>query len=438
MTLSPVTVHANSRLLMTADGAPFFWLGDTAWELFHRLTRDEARSYFDIRARQGFTVIQAVALAEFDGLGVPNMDGHLPLIDKDPDKPNDAYFVFVDECISMAAERGLFVALLPTWGDKVAAGLWAGQNAVFNVDNARRYGRWIGQRYANRTNVIWMIGGDRPAVYDKDGVTMDDRPIWRAMAEGIRESNPDRLMTYHHSGGQSSGRTLHDEAWLDMNSMQSGHGGGHDVPVWDWITEDLARTPAKPTLDSEPNYEDHPVNPWPTWSVEKGYFRDWDVRKQLFRGVFAGACGVTYGHHSIWQFLSPRTERVNHPECYWTEAMLRPGAEQAHVLRELMLSRPYFDRVPDQGLLVNPPTDRHAYVTATRDSAGSYALVYVPNAAQSVTVNLSALRGAKARAAWFDPRTGDTQTIGDVDTRQPLTFVTPTRGPDWVLTFDAK
>ena len=35
-------VSENQRFLVYADGKPFFWLGDTAWELFHRLNREEA------------------------------------------------------------------------------------------------------------------------------------------------------------------------------------------------------------------------------------------------------------------------------------------------------------------------------------------------------------------------------------------------------------
>jgi len=65
----------------------FFYLGDTAWELFHRLNREEAVRYLDARAAQGFTVIQAVALAELDGITVPNAYGDLPLLDRDPASP---------------------------------------------------------------------------------------------------------------------------------------------------------------------------------------------------------------------------------------------------------------------------------------------------------------------------------------------------------------
>ena len=86
-TLQPLRVSENHRFLVTTDGRPFFWLGDTAWELFHRLNREEAAVYLADRAGKGFTVIQAVALAELDGLSTPNASGRGPLHDHDPTRP---------------------------------------------------------------------------------------------------------------------------------------------------------------------------------------------------------------------------------------------------------------------------------------------------------------------------------------------------------------
>ena len=60
--LLPIRVAANHRSLETTNGQPFFWLGDTAWELFHRLNREETIEYLDTRKAQGFNVILAVAL----------------------------------------------------------------------------------------------------------------------------------------------------------------------------------------------------------------------------------------------------------------------------------------------------------------------------------------------------------------------------------------
>ncbi len=87
--LPQLQVSENKRFLQTVDGKPFFWLADTAWEIFHRTTREEAIAYLDHRAANEFTVIQAVALAEFDGLMTPNAYGHTPLANKDPTKPSE-------------------------------------------------------------------------------------------------------------------------------------------------------------------------------------------------------------------------------------------------------------------------------------------------------------------------------------------------------------
>jgi hypothetical protein len=107
-------VTANHRYLEYENGKPFFYLGDTAWELFHRLNREEATRYLTNRSQKGFTVIQASILAQLGGLTVPNAYGDLPVLDNDPAKPNEAYFRHIDFIVNHAEELGLFVGLLPT------------------------------------------------------------------------------------------------------------------------------------------------------------------------------------------------------------------------------------------------------------------------------------------------------------------------------------
>jgi hypothetical protein len=429
--LPRIRVSENHRFLVTENGQPFFWLADTAWELFHRLDRQQAEHFLKNRAQKRFTVIQAVALAEFDGIRLPNAYGEVPLVDNDPSRPNEAYFAFVDEVIDMAAGVGLYIGLLPTWGDKVTP-MWGAGPAVFTPHNARIYGRWLGKRYANRSNVLWILGGDRPAINGENNF----RPVWREMAAGIDEGvGVPSLKTYHPMGGWSSSAWLHDETWLDMNMMQSGHGGGHDVPVWEMIAADYQKEPAKPVVDGEPNYEDHPVNPWPKWDPANGYYRDYDVRKQLYRSVFAGGCGVTYGHHAVWQFYQAEREPINHPDRDWQDAIDRPGASQVQYLRSLMESRSYLDRIPDQGMLVSDPGQGGEHVQATRDRNGSYAFVYCPTD-RAVTVRLDALHGEKVRANWYDPRSGKYQMIGEIPVQGSQTFKPPADGPDWILVLD--
>jgi len=138
-------VSDNSRFLVFEDGTPFFYLGDTGWELFHRLNKEETEKYLENRRSKGFTVIQAVVLAEVDGLNTPNMEGNKPLIDNDPLKPNEAYFAHVDWVIKKAAEKGIFIGLLPTWGDKWNK-KWGAGPEIFNSENARAWGKCLGER----------------------------------------------------------------------------------------------------------------------------------------------------------------------------------------------------------------------------------------------------------------------------------------------------
>lgn len=423
-------VTPDGHFLQYQDSTPFFWLGDTGWELFHRLKKQEINKYLENRRQKGFSVIQAVILAEFNGLRKPNRYGEVPLVDLDPTKPNEKYFELVDYTVRLAMQKQLFMALLPTWGDKVTK-MWGEGPVVFNESNAYTYGKWLGNRYKDYPNIVWMLGGDRPPFTD----SLDYRPIWAAMAKGISDGAEGKaIFTYHTSGGHSTSEYIHNEPWLSINTMQSGHGSGHDVPVWRWIEHDRGLSPTKPTLDAEPNYEDHPVNPWPKWDPANGYFRDYDVRKQTYRSVFAGACGVTYGHHSVWQFWSAREEKVNHADRFWTEAIDRPGAFQVGYLRRLIESRSVIDRVPDQSLLVKGQGEKGEYIAAFRDAQNKYAMIYLP-VGKEVAVDVSFLGADQVAVTWFSPRTGKAQPVKTIIAKSELTLTAPTIGVgnDWVL-----
>ena len=141
----------RERYFYWEDGEPFFYLGDTAWELLHQLNREEIARYMALRAQQGFTVVQTVALAELDGLRVPNAYGRKPLLDgengqPDPTRPDVAgdysYWDHVDYAVETAAEHGLVIALLPTWGDKFCS-LWGKGPCVFTPENAYQNGKWL-------------------------------------------------------------------------------------------------------------------------------------------------------------------------------------------------------------------------------------------------------------------------------------------------------
>lgn len=447
-----IQVSSNGRFLQTKNGEPFFWLGDTEWELFHRLTREEALKVLNKRQEQGFNVIQAVALAEFNGIRQPNRYGDWPLNNEDPTQllitlgsnPVDDYeydyWDHVDFVIDEAAKRNLYIGLLPTWGDKVAH-MWGDGPIIFTEQNARVYAETLAKRYKDRWNIVWILGGDRPALYtwkvnDKDQ-PYDDRAIWRAMADGIeRVLGTDAFITYHPAGGpNSTTQFFPDEPWLDMHAFQSGH-GARETDAWNWVVRDLNIEPQKPTLDMEPCYEDHPVNPWDgKWTRERGYFHAYDVRARIYRGVFAGGCGVTYGHHHIWQFLNSELNppvNVGDTTIGWQKALEAEAANQLKHLKKLMLSRPYFNRVPDNTLILSDHgKDYTDLLWATRDEAKTYAFIYLPQS-KPVTVDVTKLSGSQKKAYWFDVRTGTSLPI-KMPNQKKATFNPPPGNPDWVL-----
>ncbi len=430
--LPRLQVSENRRFLVSADGEPFFWLGDTAWELFHRLDREEAEHYLRNRAERRFSVIQAVALAELDGLGTPNAYGERPLVDNDPARPNAAYFAHVDWVVSKANSLGLYVGLLPTWGDKWNK-KWGVGPEVFTPENAESFGRWLGARY-KAAGVIWIVGGDRPIESEAH------RAIVAAMARGLRAGDGGtHLITFHPSGGHGSAEYFHDADWLDLNMRQNGHSPEY-TGRYDRTRADYDRTPARPVLDGEPIYEDHPVS---FDARQLGHSVAADVRRPLYWNLFEGAFGHTYGHHSVWQMWTAGRPPVNAPLMPWRQALDGPGAAQMQHGRALIESRPVLTRVPDPSIIVAssvptavPGTGRYHFA-ATRDQAGTYAMVYAP-VGRAFRVRMSVITGAEVTAWWFDPRRGTAARIGTFANVGDRDFTPPDVGEtlDWVLVLD--
>ena len=431
--LRRIKVNAERSGLSYEDGSPFFWMGDTAWELYNRLTRDEIIDYLDDRASKGFNVIQITALST-GGINHGNRYGDTPLIDQDPSIPNEKYFAMIDNVIRLAAERHMYIGFVATWGDKVvSAPNYGSDPVIFNEKNALNYGKWLGNRYKDAKNIIWILGGDVVAVL-KD---VDYRPVWTAMANGIIEGTSRQcLITYHPNGYRSSSEWFQDASWLDFNMIQSSH-GEHDAPNWEMVAKDRSKSPTKPTLDAEPNYEDHPVDPWPTWNPDSGYFRDYDVRKQMYRSVFAGAFGVTYGHHAVWQFVSERDEVSNYADRGWRNAIGRPGSIQCGYFRKLMESRPLPGRQRDLKMILDGQGTGKYHVEAFRGASNDFAMIYLP-VGRSVIIDASFMRAKKIKVWWFNPKDGNCFKSTERDRSASMTFTPPTSGigNDWVLVLD--
>ncbi|TVQ22826.1 MAG: DUF4038 domain-containing protein [Spirochaetaceae bacterium] len=436
-----VRIDESGHFFETEDGTPFFYLADTAWMLFNKLTEEEVREYFADRSTKGFTVIQSCVFRDLFEPNTPNVYGERPFADDMRMKAaqmNPRWIDYVKRVLSIAEEFGLVLALLPTWGDK-----WNERNnsagpVIFDERTAEVYGRDLSDALGEYRNVIWVLGGDSAIQ------TQAHANIIRAMAHGLRSgAGSDRLITFHPGGSRSSA-IFHGEAWLDINTMQSGH-QRLNVPNYQWVHQFYSTPPAKPCLDIEPNYEWAPVG-WgrvcnPIEPEHRAYFDDYDVRRSLYRSVLAGAAGFTYGCEPIRQVY--RSGDRSHAWDgqgirTWQEGLAAPGSSQLQLVKRLLLERSYFTRIPASELLHEPAgggSDPVSYVAAARCSAGSYIMVYIP-IRQMLAIDTSVLPAKRLRISVYDPEACVCRQTFDIDNEGIFRYVPPRR-LDTLITIDA-
>ncbi len=460
-------VEGNGRFLATPSGQPAFLLCDTAWSLATRVSREDAEIYLKKRREQKFNAVTFVLFpCNSKGLAdtVKNLSGQAPFKivagladpaqpDVKPGAKND-YWDHVDWLITLTRQMGFQAVILPVWGSAVVGG-YDGKNRgnnVFNASNAYAYGRWLGERYHDQPHVIWMLGGDRRAVYGKQ----DYRPVFRAMAEGIGDgvhaSNgsdghtdfSDILMSFHsQKKSPQSSDWFHHDKWLSFNSIQNWP--ENQVAS---IDRDWHLTPPKPTWVFEPRYEGYWREPYT--AADWG---EWQIRQQAWQSVLAGGFGFTYGHERIFGFGEDGWD--------WKRELEAPGADQMQNLVKIFAMwspEDYFSRIADPSLLEGDAGQagrlKSNRVTVTRNAAGTLAMFYSADGS-NIPVRMDRLSDKTMTASWFNPRTGNWR-VGDAEFAQPKAsikdlnggpgemirvFVPPggrADGNDWLLVLDQR
>lgn len=438
--LQALAVSQNGRFLQYENGKPFFWLGDTGWLLFTKLSREEAEIYLEDRRKRGFNVIQVMIL---HSLPAVNIYGDSALIDNNPAHPKITsgmhpesdleydYWDHVDFIIDQAAMRSIYMAMVPVWGSIVKQG-------YFNVENASQYAAWLADRYSGKTNIIWLNGGD---------IRGDQYPeIWNEIGAVLDKNDKSHLVTFHPFGRTQSSTWFHKQEWLDFNMFQSGHRRydqrrESDDPAswkgednWEYVQEDLLKTPPKPTLDGEPSYENIPQG---LHDPSEPYWTAANVRRYAYWSVFAGAMGHTYGNNAVMQMHKPdNTQGAYGVRNFWFEAINDSGAGQMAYLKNLILSRPYFERIPDSTILAENNGYRYDRIMVTRGNNYAFIYTYI---GRSLSLNLDRLSWEKTRAWWYNPRNGETVEISVVKNKGIHIFDPPGKakeGNDWVLVLD--
>ena len=406
-------VSPNNRFLQFANGKPFFWLGDTGWLLPQRLDRNEAAYYLKKCHDAGYNMVQVQVLNDVPSINlygqVSNPHGW-DMTKADPDGVY-SYWDHLDYIVKTAADNGIYVGMVAIWGTQV-------QDERINAAQAKAYGQFLAKRYKDCPNIIWIMGGD---------IKGDIHPeVWNAMATAIKAIDHNHLMSYHPRGRYTSARWWSKAPWLDFHMFQSGHRkygqrmGNADYPIpdsteednWMYVDSTWAHGPVKPVIDDEPSYEDIPKG---LHDPNEERWQDYDVRRYAYWSVFAGSFGHTYGHNAIMQMLKPgyiTGYGSNGMEKSWYAALNDPGYNQMRFVKDLMLSFPYFERVPDQTIIAGRNGKHYDRLIATRGN--DYLMVYDYNS-DPMPVDMRKISGAKKNVWWMDAATGALTFIGTFD-----------------------
>ncbi len=412
----PLSVSANGRFLADRLGRPIYLQGDAAWSLIANVSLEDAEVYLTDRAAKGVNAIN-VNLIEtaFSDQDPPwkNVNGEVPfspLPDTyilDFSKPNEAYWAHVDAVLAAAAEKDILVFAFPAYmGWMQQFDGWSYALDANGVARMRAYGEFLGKRYANQPNLIWVAGGD----WGPSGPTYELADEVAAWVAGIRAHDTTHLWTAH--GGQQSGTEAYGYLNLDLNTTYR----YPPTQVPEAVQVDVRRTPRIPVVFFEGWYE----NEYSTTTAQ--------LRYQAYTSILGGAMGQFYGNNPIWEFGDG-----------WKQALNDPGAQDMVHVAELFRSRPFHQLVPDDaGSVVTGPRGSlldGTYVAAARAESGVTSVVYVPDN-RSVAVNLGrAVDADNARIWCVDPKTGIATDRGTVPAQGQYT-ASPCASPDWILVVD--
>ncbi len=386
----PLKQSANRRYLVDQNNAPCLIIGESPQSLIVNLATNDAATFFANRSGHGFNTTWINLLCvEYTGgrADASTYDGILPFTAKVPSTssydlttPNEAYFARADQMINLAAQQGIQVMLDPA---ETGGLVYQGTTLLDNGTNrCRAYGQYLGNRYKNFPNIIWLSGNDF-----QNWQTPADDAVVRAVALGIQDTDTNHLQTAELNYLVSS--SLDDTNWNSLLTLNATY---TYLPTYARLQQDYNRTNFLPNFLVEANYEFEALQgPVTTAAI---------LRKQEYWTMTCGAAGQMYGNRYTWPFLSG-----------WQGFLDTPGSIEMGYLKTFFEARAWYNLVPDTnntvvtagfGTFSNTGfVSDNDYLTAARTPDGSLAVVYTPVIRQ-FTVDMSNLSGP-ATTRWFDP-----------------------------------
>ncbi len=409
----PLRVEPSGRFLTDNSGTPFLVNGDAAYSMIAQLSFTQDSAYLSDRASRGFNAIIANLIEHRFSDSAPNNHYNIPpFTGATFTTPNEAYFALADSMIDQAAALGLCVFLYPLYLGSDPTQGWQNEVSSAPYSAMGAWGQYVGNRYKNRPNIVWVIGGD-----------IDPSP-WRGKVDSFVSALKAADNTYRNRpitalarrGGAAS--TYYPESWLSLNDIY--------VSISNLITySDASRVlvPARPSLLLEGDYEN-----------DNNSVNAQGCRQQAYWGILRGQCGNFFGNCPIWSSGSSTD-----PDCSfanWTSAWSSAGSQSMTYFKNLFASRSWYTLTPDTGglVLTSGQSSGSDLAVCASASDSSSILAYLPSS-RTVTINPAAISGAQVHAQWYDPSAGVYSEIGTIS-KTSQSFTPPGAG-DWVLVLDA-
>jgi hypothetical protein len=413
------SVSLDGRYFLDQYGEPILLKGDAPWSLITKLSVAQAELYFSVREEQGFNAA-IISLLGSLGNGGPHEDGRTfdgvePFVDGNVLLWNEPYWERATSYLRIAADHGITVLLYPVDGWTIGHSF-----APQSIEQCRRYGRRVAERFAELPNIMWMTGGDYVPATDDVANGSDVDRCWSAMMRGVREAGDGRPFSIQLNFDKSiSSDNPFWARWIDWNFVYTYH------PTYSAVLEAYERTPTMPAILGEANYEGENNQP------ESAPTTDETLRRQVVWSLTSGAAGEFMGCDD-WEFHTG-----------WETRLSTAAVAQVGRLRELFSGLRWWQLMPDTAdelvtagrgtpLMTDAPMDvlDDDYVTAARTADGRQAVVYLPTS-RTISANTGALP-AGSQAAWVDPTSGRRTQVA-----MSTSFTTPGTNDggdkDWIL-----
>jgi len=395
------------------DNKPFFWLGDTAWELFTKLNKEEIILYLKNRRGLGFNVIQTILI-----------------LDSCKNYSDMNYWSFINEIVDYANDLGMYMALFPIWGATL-------KKMELSIIEIKRYAEFL-TSFFKQDNIIWVLGGDIRGDYSIE--------LFDAFGKAIKENDKNRLVTFHPFGRTGSYLWFNNCEWLDFNMFQSGHRRYDQLDVkseddssWDdatfgesnykYVIKNFTYEVIKPCLDGEPSYEGvvqglhNPLEPY--WEARH-------IRRYAYFNAFEGACGHTYGNNAIIQFHNIEDEGKYGVRESWLDALHSPGGAQMQYLKRLMESIDFVNGAPHPEYII----DQKIKCDRVSVFAGEEYILCYTYIGDAFKLNLSNYKNINLTGYWINPENDSKSLIGSFIGKDVIVFKPIKRNElsnDWIL-----